>query len=207
MVENNVFIELKNVSKQINGKTVLSDVSLDIMQGQIYGFVGANGSGKTMLFRAIAGLMFPSEGTIKFLKTNVSMGVIIENPGFLLTYTGLDNLKLLASLRNIISEADIIETMRKVGLDPYDKRKVKQYSLGMKQRLAIAQAIMEHPDLLILDEPTRGLDEESIVNIRSLLADENKAGATILISSHNKEDIAELCNVVFQLKDGKVTKV
>lgn len=207
MVENNVFIELKNVSKQINGKTILSDVTLDIIKGQIYGFVGANGSGKTMLFRAIAGLMFPSEGTIKFSKPDIGMGVIIENPGFLLSYTGFDNLKLLASLRNVIGEAEIIETMRNVGLDPYDKRKVKQYSLGMKQKLAIAQAIMEHPELLILDEPTRGLDEESVVNIRNLLLSENKAGATVLISSHNKEDIAELCSAVFQLKDGVVTKV
>ncbi|MDR0919531.1 MAG: ATP-binding cassette domain-containing protein [Oscillospiraceae bacterium] len=199
------FIELKEVSKVIKNKTVLQDITVSFEQGKIYGITGINASGKTMLFRIIAKLITPTSGRIIFSKADVSMGVIIENPGFLLSYTGYENLKILSEIKKIISDKDIKIAMNNVGLEPEDKRKVKQYSLGMKQRLAIAQAIMEKPDLLILDEPTRGLDTTSIDKIRALLIELNKVGTTILLSSHNKDDIDILCEKTYEMIEGRLS--
>ena len=157
-----------------------------------------------MLFRALTGLISLTSGEVKISPPDSTMGVIVENPGFLLSYSGFENLQFLASIRKQISDERITEAMREVGLDPSDKRKVKAYSLGMKQKLAIAQAIMEYPDILILDEPTRGLDAGSVESIRALLRRINQEGATILLSSHNGEDIEALCSQVYTMDKGKL---
>lgn len=198
-------IEVKNISKILKGKIVLDNISIAFERGKIYGIVGSNASGKTMLFRALSGLLYLNSGEVIYNPSDIQMGVIVENPGFLFSYTGFENLKFLASIKKNISDLEIQEAIEKVGLNPSDKRKVKEYSLGMKQKLAIAQAIMESPDVLILDEPTRGLDQESVSLIRSLLLDINtKKGTTILISSHNAEDISVLCNEVLLMKEGRI---
>ena len=177
---NDTIIKVEHISKTLKGKKVLNDVTVNFERGKIYGIVGSNASGKTMLFRAISGLLCLNEGKIIFNPPKSTLGVIVENPGFLLSYTGFENLKFLASIRKKISNTQISKAMTDVGLDPKDKRKVKAYSLGMKQKLAIAQAIMENPDILILDEPTRGLDQDSVDSIRELLLHINQAGTTIL---------------------------
>ncbi|MEG0321296.1 MAG: ABC transporter ATP-binding protein [Oscillospiraceae bacterium] len=196
--------EINHISKKLKGKIVLDDITVSFERGKIYGIIGANASGKTMLFRAIAGLLYLTNGEIIYNPSHLTLGVIVENPGFLLSYTGYENLKFLASIRKKISNSQIVDSMQAVGLDSTDTRKVKAYSLGMKQKLAIAQAIMETPDMLILDEPTRGLDQESIDNIRKLLLSINREGTTILISSHNADDISALCSEVYTMEKGKL---
>lgn len=157
-----------------------------------------------MLLRAIAKLLYLSDGEVLYTPKNLSIGIIVENPGFLLSYTGFENLKILAQIKNLITTEEIKGTMVEVGLEPNDTRKVKEYSLGMKQKLALAQAIMERPQVIILDEPTRGLDEESVINIRQLLLRKNQDGATILISSHNPGDIEEMCDTVLRIENGRI---
>lgn len=194
-------IEIVKLNKWIKDKHILCDIDLSISKGASIGFVGANGSGKTMLLRAIAGLLHLDSGSIIYHRP-MAKGVIIENPAFLNDLTGFDNLQYLASFRGIISDAHIRQVMENVLLDPDDRRKVKTYSLGMKQKLAIAQAIMESPELLILDEPTRGLDEESVLCVRALLHTLRDSGVTILLSSHNKEDILSICDQVLTIDNG-----
>lgn len=201
---NEYIIKAEHISKTLKGKKVLDDITANFEQGKIYGVVGANASGKTMLFRALAGLIHLDSGTVKISSPQCNIGVIVENPGFLLSYTGFENLKFLASIRRQISDHQITETMNDVGLSASDKRKVKAYSLGMKQKLAIAQAVMERPEILILDEPTRGLDQESVISIRKLLINLNQAGTTILISSHNPEDISVLASQIYRIENGKL---
>jgi len=204
MINEKVIVELKNVSKSLKGKKILDNITVKFEVGKIYGIVGANASGKSMLFRAIAGLLYISDGKIDYLKHPISIGAIIENPGFLLSYTGYENLLILSHIRNVIEKEQMENVMKKVGLEPKDKRKVKEYSLGMKQKLAIAQAVMESPELLILDEPTRGLDKDSVESIRTLLLKEKERGATILISSHNPDDINILSDEIYLIEDGKL---
>lgn len=204
MNKESAYIKIENVSKKMKKRVILSNISIAFDKGKIYGIVGANGSGKTMLFRAMAGLLHLDEGHVIFSQDGISMGVIIENPGFLLSYTGYDNLKLLAQIRNVIGKSEICSAMERVGLEPYDKRKVKEYSLGMKQRLAVAQAIMEAPDILILDEPFRGMDEESNKKIRSILVESSRSGTTIFLSSHNSDDISAICDKVFEMREGQL---
>ena len=168
---------LNHVTKTLKKKKVLNDITAKFESGKIYGFYGRNGSGKTMLLRAIAGLIYPEDGEIRIngqtLQDDIDfppdMGVIIEHTSLLPQYSAYMNLKMLSEIRKVATDEDIRDALRKVNLDPDDKRKVKVYSLGMKQRLAIAQAIFEHPKLLLLDEPTNALDEESIKEIRELL--------------------------------------
>lgn len=204
-------IVIEHVSKYIRKNCVLDDVNMELEAGKIYGFVGVNGSGKTMLFRAISGLIRPTEGKItvfgKQIGEDVSfpkdLGLMIENVGFWPEYTGKKNLELLASIRKKIGEKEIEEAMQRGGLNPNDKRTYKKYSLGMKQRLGIAQAIMEQPKLLILDEPTNALDEDGVELIRKVIREENEKGATVLIATHNKEDVQELCETCYRMSEGK----
>lgn len=206
------YIEIKNLNKTINEVQVLKNINLSLEKNKIYGFLGHNGSGKTMLFRAICGLIKGTSGTIsvdnKILHKDISfpenLGVIIESPGFWEQYTGFENLKNLALIQNKITDNEIKESLIRVGLAPKDKRLYKKYSLGMKQKLAIAQAIMEKPKLLILDEPTNALDEESVENVRKILLEEKKRGATILIASHNKDDIEILSDFKFKISNGEI---
>lgn len=165
-----------------------------------------------MLFRAVSGLIHPTEGSVKVFGKELgkeisfpeSMGLIIENVGFWPYYTGFENLQVLASIRHIISDEEIKESIRRVGLNPEDKRTYKKYSLGMKQRLAIAQVVMEKPELIILDEPTNALDEEAVEAVRHLIREEQKRGATILIASHNREDLKQMCDQYYKMTDGKL---
>lgn len=205
-------IEIIQIEKKIKGSIILDNISLSLEKGQIYGFWGRNGSGKTMLFRAISGLINVDKGQIivfgktlhKEISFPESMGVIIESPSFWNDYTGFNNLKVLASIKNLISDNEIKDALIRVGLDPKDSRSVRKYSLGMKQRLGIAQAIMEKPDLIILDEPTNALDDDGIVQIRNILLEEKKRGATILIASHNKDDLKILADYSYKMSDGKL---
>lgn len=209
------FIEITNYSKIIQKQVVLDNINLNLEQGKIYGFIGSNGSGKTMLFRAICGLIKSTEGSIKIqgetLHKDISfprnVGVIIESPGFWDHLTGFENLKLLSSIKNIVGDNEINLALERVGLKSDDTREFKKYSLGMKQRLAVAQAIMESPNLLILDEPTNALDEDGIELIRNLILAENKKGATVLIASHNKEDIYTLVDHSFKMTNGKLVNL
>lgn len=199
-----------NISKIIDKKEILKNISINLESGYIYGFVGRNGSGKTMLFRALSGLMTITSGKIflddkelhKDMRVLDNIGIVIENAGLYPELTGFENLKLLAKLNNKIDDEQIKSTISRVGLDPNDKRTFKKYSLGMKQRIVIAQAIMEKPDILMLDEPTNALDEEGVELIRKIIKEEKERGAMVLIASHNKEDIEILADKVFLINDG-----
>ena len=203
-------IDLENVSKTIRSNEVLRNISLHLESGNIYGFVGRNGSGKTMLFRLIAGLIKPTRGSVRYngkvLGTELDiiprLGLVIENVGLYPEFTGLRNLKMLAKINSVIGEAEIREAITRVGLDPDDRRTVRKYSLGMKQRIVLAQAIMERPDVLILDEPTNALDEDGVEQIRDLIRGEKERGALVLIASHNREDISTLCDVIYSMRGG-----
>ncbi|WKV07517.1 ATP-binding cassette domain-containing protein [Thermoanaerobacterium sp. CMT5567-10] len=205
-------IEIRHLTKTIGGRHILRDVNLEIESGKIYGFHGRNGSGKTMLFRAICGLIKPTEGEVivfgkrigKDVSFPESLGLIIENVGFWNQWTGFQNLKFLASIKNIIDDEEIKNAIKRVGLDPDDIRPYKKYSLGMKQRLGIAQVIMERPQLIVLDEPTNALDEDGVNIVRKILLEEKERGATVLIASHIKEDIDILCDYKYKVDDGKI---
>lgn len=208
-------IQVKNLTKTIRKKTVLHDINITFESGNIYGLYGRNGCGKTMLLRALCGLIYPTEGEIlydgKILHKNMdfpeNIGVVIENVELLSQYDATENLKLLAQIQGKIGEKEIKEVLEKVGLDPSDKKKVSTFSLGMKQKLAIAQAIMEKPEVLLLDEPTNGLDEESVKRIRELLLEEKERGCIILLASHNKEDLSILADHIVKMKEGTVEAV
>jgi len=205
-------IEVKSASKRFKETAALDDVSLSFRKGEIYGVVGRNGSGKTVLFKCICGLMYPDSGVVivngKRVGKDVDMpgdlGCIIEAPGFLPNYSGLKNLKFLAEINRKVDTAVLRETLQTVGLDPGSKKHVGKYSLGMRQRLGIAQAIMEDPDILILDEPMNGLDNDGVQDIRELLLKLRDKGKTILLASHSKEDIEILCDTVYEMDHGKV---
>ena len=205
-------VKVKNYSKKLKGRNVLDNVSYKFEGGNIYGLYGRNGSGKTMLMRAVAGLIFPTSGEViidgKVLHKEISfpkdMGVIIENMELMPQYDAYDNLKILGKIRKTATDDDINSTLEKVGLHDVIGKKVRTYSLGMKQKLAIAQAIFEHPKLLLLDEPTNALDEESINDIRKLLLELKEKGVLIIVASHNKEDIELLSDVKINMADGKI---
>ena len=183
------------------------------MRGETIGIVGANGSGKTMLLRALCGLIHPSSGSVeidgleigKDISFPQSVGVIIENVGLWPDYSCIDNLRMLAKIKRIIGDAEIMASIRKVGLDHSDRRPFRKYSLGMKQRLVIAQALMESPDPPLLDEPTNALDEDGAELIRSLLREEKARGATIILASHNRDDIKQLCDRVYTMRAGRLS--
>lgn len=203
-------IELIDVSKTYGKSTVVSGVTANFQKGKITGIVGRNGSGKTVLFKMICGLVKSTTGQIrvdgKLIGKDIdfpeSLGVIIETPGFLPFQSGYQNLKELALINRKIGNAEIKESIARVGLEAAGKKKVGKYSLGMRQRLGIAQAIMEDPELLILDEPMNGLDEQGVKDIRGVLAELRDKGKTILIASHNREDIEILCDEVYKMDGG-----
>ena len=188
----------------------MNDVTVSLEAGKIHGLIGRNGSGKTMLMKCICGFIRPTRGVVvvdgkrvgKDVDFPKNMGIIIETPGFIPYYSGYKNLKLLAGLRNKIGKEEIIQAMERTGLDPKLKRHVKKYSLGMRQRLGLAQAIMEDPDILILDEPMNGLDKDGVEDMRRYLIDLREQGKTILIASHSSEDISVLCDSVYEMEKG-----
>ncbi len=207
-----MFLEVDNICKEIKKKTILDHISFQLEKGKVYGFVGRNGSGKTMLFRALAGLMHIDSGVIRYegkelykdILVPPDLGVVIENAGLYPEFSGFQNLKLLANVNKKISDKEIRDMILRVGLDPDDKRCVRKYSLGMKQRIVLAQAFMENPQIIMLDEPTNALDEEGVEVIRDLITDQKKRGALVLLASHNKEDIKLLSDEVFYLAHGNV---
>ena len=205
-------IELEHVTKVYQKRTVVDDVTAVFPEGQITGVVGRNGSGKTVLFRMICGLVIPTGGRVTVNGEKVgedvdfpsSLGAVIENPGFIGMESGLQNLMGLASLRKRIGREEVVEAIRMVGLDPHEKKAVRKYSLGMRQRLGIAQAIMEDPGVLVLDEPTNGLDDDGAGEIRKLLMSMKEQGKTILVASHNPEDICVMCDRVYRMDNGRL---
>lgn len=203
-------IEIINISKKFKETSALNQVTLSFEKGQIHGIIGRNGSGKTVLFKCICGFMKVDEGEILINGTTVKvsqaqdMGIILENPGFIDSMSGFKNLKLLASIKRKITDQQIKEAIRRVGLNPDEKKSVLKYSLGMRHRLAIAQAIMEDPEILLLDEPMNGLDRYGVIEIRELLKSLRASGKTILIASHYAEDIHELCDTVHEMDHGRV---
>ena len=208
-------IKVENVSLKIKKDMILRDINVEFDDGKIHGIIGRNGSGKTMLMKCICGFIKPTEGEITVAGKRIgvdcdfpeSVGVIIETPEFIPYYTGFKNLKLLADIRHKITDEDIKRSIELVGLDPKLKKSVKKYSLGMRQRLGFAQAIMEDPDLLILDEPMNGLDKDGVGEMRKYLLDLKAQGKTILIASHSAEDIDVLCDGVVEMDKGKMEKV
>ena len=205
-------IIMKDISKVIKKNIILRNINLNMIGGKIYGLIGTNGSGKTMLMRLLAGLIRPSEGEIIVnghrveygKKLYFDMGVIIEKPEFFNDLTGMENLEMLAKLKGKIGKDEMIDAMNRVQLDPHNEKKVKEYSLGMRQRLGIAQAIMEDPEVLILDEVTNALDEEGIKMVYEVLNEEKKKGKIIIISSHNRIDIDTLCDEIYLVKNQSI---
>ena len=204
---------LDQVTKTLQGHTVLDHVSLSLESGKIYGLVGRNGSGKTMLIRSISGMVRPTSGAIRWNGKQLyreidfipRLGLLIENIGLYPEFTGFQNLKLLAGIQKRITDADIREAIVRVGLDPDDNTPIRKYSLGMKQKITLAQAFMEKPELLMLDEPTNALDEASVARIRDDIKAAAAQGAIVLLASHNKEDISCLCDVVYFMEEGKLS--
>ena len=205
-------ISVKNVDLKIGKTQILKEINVEFEDGKIHGLIGRNGSGKTMLMKCICGFVKPTCGEIivdgkrvgKDIDFPKDMGIIIETPGFIPYYSGYKNLKLLAGLNNKIGKDEVRESMKKVGLDPDLKRHVKKYSLGMRQRLGLAQAIMENPKILILDEPFNGLDKEGVKEMREYLLSYREQGKTILICSHSAEDISVLCETVHEMDKGQL---
>lgn len=208
-------LEIKGLTKKFKQRTVLRDINLSLKFGNIYGFIGANGSGKSVFFKTICGFLKPDKGTVtvngktigKEIDFLPSLGVIIEKPGFIENYNQFDNLKCLAQINNIIDDKKIIEVIHRVGLDINNKEKVKTFSLGMRQRLAIAQAIMEDQKIIILDEPFNGLDKNGCNQIKNLLMELKSPDRLILLTSHIEGDIDSLSDYIFEFSDGKISLV
>lgn len=208
-------IDINNIDLTIGKTNILKNITVSFDEGKIHGLIGRNGSGKTMLMKCICGFIKPTGGEItvdgkrvgKDVDFPKNMGIIIETPGFIPYYSGYKNLKLLAGLNNKISKQEIKKSMEQVGLDPDLKRHVKKYSLGMRQRLGLAQAIMENPKILILDEPFNGLDKDGVADMRKYLLELKERGKTILIASHSSEDIEILCDTVCEMDKGVLTKI
>ena len=208
-------IKVKSVVKRWGKNTVLKSVDLEVERSEIVGIIGHNGSGKTVLMKCICGFITPDSGEItvsgkrvgKDIDIPKNIGLIIESPGFLPNFSGFSNLWQLARIRGKIGKDDIRQVIKQVGLDPDEKKHVGKYSLGMKQRLGIAQAIMENPDILILDEPMNGLDKNGVEDMRELLLQLKDDGKAMIIASHNSMDIDVLCDKVFEIDKGVLTQV
>lgn len=208
-----MYIELRHVTKSIKGRVVLNDINCRFESGYIYGLKGKNGSGKTMLMRAVCGLIKIHEGEVdidgKILGKDISfpesIGALIENPAFIDSYTGFKNLQVLASIQHRISDEEIRSILDEVGLEPDDKRTYRKYSLGMKQRLGIAAAVMENPDIIILDEPINALDETGGKMVRDLLKKHKERGAVIIIACHDTEELEFLSDRIMIINEGRMT--
>ena len=205
-------IKIEHVTKKFKDHVVVDDVSMKLESGTVTGLKGINGSGKTMLMRLMCGLILPTEGKVliegkelgKDMDFPDSLGLLIENPAFLDNYSGFANLKMLAEIRNIITDENIREVISRVGLDPDDKKKYKKYSLGMKQRLGIAGAIMEQPDILLLDEPTNALDTKGVEMLKNIVQEEKKRGALIVLTCHDAEILEEMADEIYFMENGRI---
>ena len=207
-----MYIKITDVNTTIKKAPILRDINLEFTGGKVCGLRGKNGSGKTMLMRAICGLITPDSGIIdingKILGKDISfpesIGVLIENPAFIGNYTGFKNLKVLASIQNRIGDEQIRKALEDIGLDPDDKRTYRKYSLGMKQKLGIAAAVMENPDIIILDEPINALDDVSVEKVHDILEEQKKRGAVIIIACHDKEELDQLSDEIIEISDGRI---
>ena len=205
-------IEVNNYSKTINRNKVLDRVSVTFLSGNVYGLKGENGSGKTMLMKAISGLIFPDEGSVSIDGKEIgrdisfpeSIGILIENPGFIGSYSAYDNLKSISMIKNCAGDIQIYDALKLVGLDPESKKKYRQFSLGMKQKLGIAAAIFENPELVILDEPFNALDETSCQKIKEIIREKADSGALLIISSHDSELLGDICDKIIENHGGRV---
>lgn len=214
-MEKEAMISIENLNKQFKNQLVLNNINVKFSNEHIYGIIGRNGSGKTVLLKCICGFLKPTTGVIsvnhkivgKDIDFPENLGFIIETPGFLLNYSGYKNLKYLASIRKKIDGNEIKESMSLVGLDSADKKHVGKYSMGMRQRLGIAQAIMEKPDILVLDEPMNALDKNGVEEMRRLFLKMKSEGKLILLTSHNREDIEILCDEVYEMEEGILNKL
>lgn len=206
------YIRVADLTKTFEGSRVLASINLSLPKGQIHGIIGRNGSGKTVLLKCLCGLLKPSSGEVYIDNKKVCYGkkqntaAIIEVPGFIDHVSGIKNLEYLAEINQRIGKTQIRQTMRAVGLDPESKKKVGKYSLGMRQRLAIAQAIMEDMPLIVFDEPMNGLDNQGVEEVRKILKNQRDGGKTIIIASHNREDISLLCDTVTELDHGSIIR-
>lgn len=211
----NIIIKVVSLTKTYGNINVLDNVSVNFERGQIHGLVGRNGSGKTMLMKCICGFVMPTKGSIivegkiigKDIDIPKNIGAIIENPGFLANYSGYNNLKFLASINKKIDKEQIRQTLKMVGLDPDSKKHVSKYSMGMRQRLGLAQALMEDPDILFLDEPMNGLDKRGVEEMRELFSRLREEGKTIIMANHSAEDIDILCDTVYEMDLGVINKI
>lgn len=208
-------IVFNHVEKKIGKNLIIDDIDMRIKSNMITGLKGVNGSGKTMIMRLIAGLIYATSGTVsiggKILGKDItfpqSIGIMLENPSFLNGYNGYDNLRMIADIRSIIDEKRIAEVMKIVGLDESGEKKYKKFSLGMKQRLGIAAAIMEKPDILILDEPTNSLDENGIKMVQNIVKKEKERGATVIVSCHDEEILKSMSDEIIEIQEGKIKKI
>lgn len=207
-----MYIELKNLEKVMGKKVILHNINLRMEGGKVYGLKGKNGCGKTMLMRAIAGLIKPTAGEIiindEILWKNItfprSMGILIENPSFINGATGFDNLKMIASIKGVATDEQIEDSLERVGLDPNDTRKYRKYSLGMKQKLGIACAIMENPDIVILDEPINAIDREGVLLVRTILDTLRSENKIIIIACHDAEEMEMLADEIYEMENGEI---
>lgn len=203
---------IKDYTKKIKNKIILNNINLELESGKAYGFFGKNGSGKTMLFRAITSLIYPTSGDVFIDGISIindsfdlsQIGLLLEDPGFYPNLTAKENLSLLYEINNKRNSEYIDSVIDKFGLSEFKKEKYKEYSLGMRQKLRIAQAVMENQKIIILDEPTNGLDELSVKNIRNIINDLKKEDKIILIASHNKDDLKILCDIIYKIEDGSI---
>lgn len=207
-----MYLEVSNVDKVIGKTQVLHNINLEMERGKIYGFMGINGSGKTMIMRCICGLIRPTHGTIKIdgeelgkdIDFPSSLGALIENPGFIEHYSAMDNMRALASIKQKAGDLEIEELLSAVGLDYKEKKRVKKYSLGMRQKLGIAMAFLENPEIIILDEPFNALDEKSVEKVKILINDAKKRNRLIILSCHNKEELEQLSDEIYKIENGEI---
>lgn len=207
-----MFLEIENVSKKIGEDLVLNDIQMSMERGKIYGLQGKNGCGKSMLMRVICGLVLPTAGKVvidgeelgKEISFPKSVGMMIEKPGFLDSYSGYQNLKMLASVQNRVGEEEILEAVKRVGLEDAMHKKFRKYSLGMKQKLGIAGAVLEKPDIVILDEPANALDEKSEEKLWQIVREERDRGALVIISCHTSEILEEVSDEIYKMEQGRI---